>query len=165
LRPAIRRAVGLSHQLLAIGRRQLDNREEIQVFPFLNRIAHDLRLILRSDVQVDTHIQSELPSLWGGELGLEQAVMDLALNARDALSHSGGTITLAAQTEEITEVTPTMQKDMPPGQYLCISVTACDSDEDLAGLRMAGVRGILHKPVRADELAKAIGAVLADRPS
>jgi len=123
IRISIRRAVGLSHQLLAVSRRQLDSRKEIQVFPLINRIAHDLRLMLRSDVRITTSVEAGLPAIWGSELGIEQAMMDLVLNARDALSHGKGTITLAGETEEVTELRPTMQTDMPPGRYVCLSVT------------------------------------------
>jgi PAS domain S-box-containing protein len=129
---AARRAAALTHRLLAFSRRQTLNAKPTDV----NRLIADMvELISRT---VGPEISIEVVGgmgLWHPLVDanqLENAVLNLCINARDAMP-SGGKITIETANRWIDE---RMAKDreLTPGQYIsiCITDTGCGMSEDVA---------------------------------
>ena len=122
IRKAAERASGLARQLLTIGRPTIAHRELLD----LNGIVHDLDPLLRPLVPASIRVRIEL----GGGLGaiaadrgqIEQVIVNLVLNARDAMPFGGE---LAVETREL-HVEPNMQPwpdaELPSGTYVVLVV-------------------------------------------
>jgi PAS domain S-box-containing protein len=122
IRRAAERAGSVTRQLLAFSRKQL---LEPRVFDLNETVAAISRLISRllgADVEVQTRLHgAELPVL--GDPGqVEQAVINLAVNARDAMP-GGGRLVLETTRETIDEVHARSHPPMPPGEYIVLRVS------------------------------------------
>lgn len=120
IRKAAERAMHLTRQLLGFGRQRLVAREVVS----LNTVVHGMERMLRPLLGEDIALQLELdPALGGVEADygqLEQVVMNLALNARDAIQ-GGGRVTLATRNLELPEAGATrLAPELPPGSYVLL---------------------------------------------
>jgi two-component system cell cycle sensor histidine kinase/response regulator CckA len=115
------RAASLTQQLLAFSRRQVLLPKVID----LNLIVADFENMLRRLLGARIHLAiNYAPGLWHvradpGEIG--RVIMNLTLNARDAMLHSG---TLTLQTSTVFLTRPeAAEKDLAPGRYVVLSVS------------------------------------------
>jgi PAS domain S-box-containing protein len=116
-----RRGAKLTSQLLAFSRIQRIRMAPVSV----NRVIDNMRLMLRhtigSAITVRTMLDPGADRALCDENQLENAILNLAINARDALmpdgEHGGGTLTIA--TGLVSEAEGT---DLAPGDYVCVSV-------------------------------------------
>ncbi len=92
---AISRASGLTSQLLAFSRRDVVLPTRVEVGPLLLRAAELARRLVGAGVQVELEVPPDTWALWTGPSQLEQIVMNLAANARDAMPQ-GGVLRLSA---------------------------------------------------------------------
>jgi two-component system cell cycle sensor histidine kinase/response regulator CckA len=120
IRRAGERAAELTHQLLAFSRKQI-----LQPRPLdLNAVVASLEMMLRRLIGG----QANLVCDYGSDIGvvnadpgqLEQTIVNLVLNARDAMPH-GGTVTISTGSMERYE-SSAEQLDVHPGQYVRLSV-------------------------------------------
>jgi signal transduction histidine kinase/ActR/RegA family two-component response regulator len=91
---AAKRAGQLTTQLLTLGRAQLGAREPVGMLEFLGRLQSALRRVLPDDVALYVESPTTPITARADLAGLERAVYNLVLNARDAMPR-GGTITLS----------------------------------------------------------------------
>ena len=116
------RAAGLTRQILAFSRRQI---MEMRVLD-LNNVLQDLDKMLRRVIGEDV----ELVTLLAGELGrvrtdpgqIEQVIMNLAVNARDAMPH-GGKLTIETANVELDEEYARRHIAVKPGHYVMLAVS------------------------------------------
>ena len=99
---AARRAGQLTTQLLTLGRAQIGAREAVEMTDFLGRLQSALRRVLPDDVVLHVDAPTEPVTARVDLAGLERAVYNLVLNARDAMPGTGGTITLSCHRETVT---------------------------------------------------------------
>ena len=85
IRSTANRAADLVRKLLAFSRKQTVKREVIGLGELISDFAVLLRRLLREDVELETDYGKDLPTLHIDKSQLETAVMNLAVNARDAL--------------------------------------------------------------------------------
>ncbi|MEW5686908.1 MAG: PAS domain S-box protein [Pseudomonadota bacterium] len=121
-RTAADRAAGLTARLLAFSRKQT-----LQPTPLdLNAVVRDMTELLHRTLGEDVELEGVLsPRLWRVELDrnqLESAVLNLAVNARDAMP-SGGKLTLETANTYLDANYATKDVEVVPGQYVMISVT------------------------------------------
>jgi PAS domain S-box-containing protein len=95
IRESAVRAGELTHQLLAFGRRQLLQVDEIDICGVVERMDALLRRLLGEDIRLETSFGADEIVVRADKTQLEQVVMNLAVNARDAMP-GGGTLTIAA---------------------------------------------------------------------
>jgi PAS domain S-box-containing protein len=111
-------AAALTQQLLAFSRRQIVT---LQLFD-LNRLVAGLDKMLHrligEDVELATLLRPELPNVKVDAGQIEQVVMNLVVNARDAMPR-GGTITIRTEVVEFSERSP---EGVGPGRYVVLSV-------------------------------------------
>src|SRR6185369_8051080 len=99
---AAKRAGQLTTQLLTLGRAQIGAREPIEMTDFLGRLQGALRRVLPDDVVLHVDAPTDPVTARVDLAGLERAVYNLVLNARDAMPGAAGTITLSCHHETVT---------------------------------------------------------------
>ncbi|WCS28593.1 PAS domain-containing protein (plasmid) [Methylobacterium sp. NMS14P] len=118
---AAKRAAALTHRLLAFSRRQTLDPKPTNV----NRLVHDMEELVRRTVGPAIHLEVVgLAGLWPALIDpgqLENALLNLCINARDAMP-DGGRITIETANRWIDEAGG-RQHDLAPGQYLSVCVT------------------------------------------
>lgn len=115
------RAAALTKQLLAFSRKQM-----IQLRPTnINAVVLDMDKLLRrtlgEDIELVTLIDNEMGCINADAGLIEQAVMNLAVNARDAMP-KGGSLTIQTATVPIDEKQCRERVNVEPGEYIMISV-------------------------------------------
>ena len=115
---AARRAAELTSQLLAFSRRQVVPTSEIRPADVLNELKPLLKRLLGSKMSLILNIEDRDVPVLASSTQLEQVLMNLAANARDASNDSG---TLTIQMES-TQLGDGEVADLPPGEYVEISV-------------------------------------------
>ncbi len=91
---AARRASALTHQLLAFSRKQPMAIEDLDVNEVIRSTMDMLRRLIGEDVALVSELQPRLDSVRADRAQIEQVIVNLVVNARDAMPH-GGRITLA----------------------------------------------------------------------
>lgn len=114
-------AATLIRQLLAFSRKQDVKAQTLAINDLVENTGRLLRRPLGSEIELVYQLQ---PDLWDVEADasqMEQVVMNLALNARDAMPH-GGRITISTANLVLTGDDPTIPPFVQPGEYVMLSV-------------------------------------------
>jgi CheY-like chemotaxis protein len=119
---AIARAVDLTRQLLAFGRRQVLNPQLLDINGVVAGIEKMLRRIIGEHVELRTEAGAGLPHVRVDRGQLEQVLVNLAVNARDAMP-AGGRLAIATRAVRLTEAEARRHGAPAAGEYVTISVT------------------------------------------
>ena len=115
------RAAAITRQLLSFSRRQGSPRV-LNPNSQLRNIDRMIRGLIEEDVEYHTRLSEDLWNIRMDPVALEQVVINLAINARDALS-AGGTITLETENLTVEEVDDSRGGTLKPGEYVALAVT------------------------------------------
>jgi PAS domain S-box-containing protein len=119
---AANRASALTHRLLAFSRRQPLDPKPVSVNPLIASMEDLLRRTMGEQIELELALAADpWPTLCDAHQ-LENAVLNLAINARDAMP-DGGKLTIATSNCDLGEASPLRSRDMRPGAYVCIGVT------------------------------------------
>ena len=125
------RGAALTQRMLAFARRQELKLEPLDLPELIFGMTNLLQSSLGPSVQIDTHFPLRLPKALADPNQLELALLNLAVNARDAMP-KGGSVGIAAN-----EVTVTADPVLKPGHYICVSVTDTGTGMDEETLQHA----------------------------
>jgi hypothetical protein len=114
------RAAGLTRQLLAYGRRQALEPGPVELPPMLHDLIPMLDRTIREDIVLVTDLAPRLPAVRADRVQLEQVLVNLVLNARDAMPQ-GGRITIAAAPDVLDEAAAE-RAGVAPGPYVRLAV-------------------------------------------
>ena len=116
------RGAGIIKQLLTFGRGTTGERVPVQ----LPALVRDMANIIRETFPKNITARREAPSaVWpvrGDATQLHQVLMNLCVNARDAMP-TGGTLTLELENVQVDETLAQVDPDAKPGRYVVLSVT------------------------------------------
>jgi PAS domain S-box-containing protein len=115
------RAAELTRQLLAFSRQQVLLPQRVNLREIVTGIEPLVRTLLGPEITLVTDVMSSVPDIEADRSQLEQVLMNLAVNARDAMP-SGGTITLAIGRAEVTSANEDDHPGTPPGSYATLVV-------------------------------------------
>ena len=116
------RAAGLTRQLLAFSRKQIVEPTPLDLNAVIIGIRPMLGRLIREDVKVMLGLRAELAPVTADRGQVEQIVMNLAVNAQDAMPR-GGTLTLETANIELDEQYAKSHLGVEPGQYVVLTVT------------------------------------------
>jgi PAS domain S-box-containing protein len=115
------RAAALTQQLLAFSRRQLAETELLAVNEVVHGLESLLRRLIGEHIALSVVLAPDVGRVRGNRVQLEQVVMNLAANARDAMP-DGGTLTIATENVMVNGNFPREQLRIEPGPYVMLSV-------------------------------------------
>ncbi len=129
---AAERATDLTRQLLAFSKRQMVKPAMLNLNALVQDMDRMLRRVMGEDVELVTILAPELKTIQADPGQLEQVILNVAVNARDAMPN-GGRLTLQTGNVQVPEEFDRTQLALPPGQYatLCISDTGHGMDEQI----------------------------------
>lgn len=116
------RAAALTRQLLAFSRKQLLQPRALDLTPVLNELGKMLTRVLAENIELRIDLQPGLATVKVDQSQLEQAILNLAVNARDAMPQ-GGTLTIQGQNVHFDEAQVGRHSSLPPGDYVVLSIT------------------------------------------
>lgn len=119
---AARRGAELNRTLLAFSRRQRLAPTAVAVRDLIEGMAGMLERTLGEHIQVMVHSRANLPAAMADPAQLETAVLNLAVNARDAMV-SGGKLTIETAATYLDEHYASLEADVRPGPYVLIAVS------------------------------------------
>lgn len=122
---AAQRGAALTQRMLAFARRQELDLQPVDLPDLVRGMTDLLQRSIGPSIQIDTRFPLLLSAIHADANQLEMALLNLAVNARDAMSE-GGTITIAAREENVSSGSAIKLK---AGRYVCLSVI--DSGEGM----------------------------------
>lgn len=118
---AAERATALTRQLLAYSRKQMIQRRPLDLNEIVRQTATMLRRVIGEHIAIDTQFASRLPLVYADASSVDQVIMNLALNARDAMPN-GGRLTLSTAEIVIDEAYRARSSEAQLGSHVCLSV-------------------------------------------
>jgi PAS domain S-box-containing protein len=123
IRKAGESAAALVRQLLAFSRKQVLQRERLDLNAMLGEMHNMLLLLMGERIEVVLRLAPVLEDLYVDRHQIEQVLLNLAINARDAMPQ-GGVLTIETGQEFLAgSVCPRCGAEVQPGAYVCVSVT------------------------------------------
>jgi len=122
IRTAAERAAGLTRQLLAFSRKQVLQMRTLDLNELLTDIDKLLRRLLREDIDMVTKLDPRLGAVRADSGQLEQVVVNLAVNARDAMP-GGGRLTIETRNAELDEAYTREHVPVRPGRYVMFALS------------------------------------------
>ncbi len=176
IRKTADRAAGLTRQLLAFSRKQVLQRKVLDLNVMVEEVSAMLRRLIGEDVELVLDLGAAAGHVNADPGQLEQALMNLAVNARDAMPR-GGTLGLATDRVQIAAAPPDRPDALPPGPYAVLRVTDTGVGMDAAtqarifepffttkepgkgtGLGLSMVHGVVRQHGGAIRVTSAVGS-------
>jgi PAS domain S-box-containing protein len=125
------RAAALTYQLLAFGRRQALRPRVLDLNSEIRQLERMLRRLIGEDIDVVVHLDAEVGKIQVDPNQLQQVIINLAVNGRDAMPR-GGTLTISTRRCWVERDDPVVRPDAGPGPYavLCIADSGEGMDAD-----------------------------------
>jgi PAS domain S-box-containing protein len=116
------RAAELTHQLLAFARRDVVQPRPLDLNHVITRVEQLLIRSLGEHVVLKTDLAPQLRAVLADPGQIEQVLVNLAVNARDAMP-SGGTLVVQTFVTDVDESHAAGRIGLPPGQYACMKIS------------------------------------------
>ena len=146
IRAAAMRAAALTAQLLAFSRKQMLQPRILTTATVLAELRGMLQRLLTEDIQLRVEPSEGVWSVKADRGQLEQVIVNLVVNARDAMP-DGGLVYIAAANAHLEEPFATRHSTVPPGDYVAIRVKDSGVGMNLATQQRAFEPFFTTKPV------------------
>jgi PAS domain S-box-containing protein len=171
-----KRAAALVRQLLAFSRQQVLRLEDLDIREIVTDLAKMIRRVIGEDIVLDIRCQTGLPAIRADRGQIEQILLNLCINARDAMS-GGGSLILETDCVDLDDEYCRPFPWASPGRYAMLSVTdtGCGMDPEVqqrifepffttkgldkgTGLGLSTVYGIVQQHNGITSVSSAVGA-------
>jgi PAS domain S-box-containing protein len=122
IRRAAERGAALTRQLLAFSRKQVLRPRVLDLGTVVSGIEPMLRRLIGEDIQLETAFEDPRRPVYADSGQVEQIILNLVLNARDAMP-SGGRLVIATANAVLDEEYATFHPGVRPGAYALLSVS------------------------------------------
>jgi nitrogen-specific signal transduction histidine kinase len=119
---AAERATQLTKQLLAFSRQQMLDPVPLDLAEIAGGLLPMLRRLIGEDIEIAMLTDNGLPAVLADRAQLEQVLVNLAVNARDAMP-TGGTLTIETRAVTLDDAYAERHAGVEPGEYVCLTVT------------------------------------------
>ena len=128
------RAAALTRQLLAFSRRQVLQPRVVNLNSLVLNAEKMLERLIGEDIEIHLSLETRLGSVSADPGQLEQVIMNLAVNARDAMP-DGGNLTFETRDVEVETARSLGHFRIAPGSYVMLAVrdTGCGMDQETVG--------------------------------
>jgi PAS domain S-box-containing protein len=116
------RAANLTRQLLAFSRRQVVEMKVLDLNTLLRDLEKMLHRVIGEDIKLETALTADLGRVKADPGQIEQAILNLVVNARDAMP-GGGKLTIETGNEEVDAEFAGKHMGLKPGRYVGLSVS------------------------------------------
>lgn len=124
IRMAAERAAKLTQQLLTFGRKQFMQIELLDMNETIHRVTQMLRRVLGENVSLRCNLAPRLPMIEADATMMEQIIMNLSVNARDAMP-GGGSLIIGTVPVLVSRAYVAKNPEAREGTFICLSV--CDN--------------------------------------
>jgi len=152
---ASERAAGFIRHLLAFSRKQIYRTKILDLNALLRTLESLLPRLLGGHIALETNYSSQLPHIAADTALVEQIVMNLAINARDAMP-KGGKLRIETSVVDLDSQSARRHADGRPGRFVCLSVA-----DNGCGMEPALVQRIFEPFFTTKEIGKGTGLGLA----
>ncbi|HWW09225.1 MAG TPA: PAS domain S-box protein [Candidatus Acidoferrales bacterium] len=172
---AAERAARLTHQLLAFARREVRNLEVLDINAVVGEVETLLRRTLGEHVELTTHGARDLKAVRADRGQIEQVLLNLAVNARDAMPN-GGTLCVETENVELDDEYAALHPSLQAGPHVRVRVVdtgfgmdretldrafepffSTKSKDQGTGLGLATVYGIVTQAAGVVDLQSEVG--------
>ena len=122
IKAAGERAASLTRQLLAFSRRQMLQPQTVDINVLVRQMEKLLRRLISEDVELVTSLADGLPSVKVDPASIEQVLVNLAVNARDAMP-GGGRLTIETAAVDLDGPYAESHASVVPGRYVMLAVS------------------------------------------
>jgi PAS domain S-box-containing protein len=119
---ATTRAASLTSQLLAFSRKQILQPKVLDLGTVLTEVGKMLERLLDATITLRLEVHPGIGKIKVDRSQLEQAILNLAVNARDAMP-AGGTLAIQARNVHFSETQVWQHSSLPPGSYVALTVS------------------------------------------
>ncbi len=119
---AARRGAELTRRLLASTRQQALQPSVVHVETVVTNLVHVLRRLIHESIRIDTHVAADVSRIRIDASQFENALLNLAINARDAMP-TGGVLAISAENVDLTDTIIPADVDVAPGSYVRVSIS------------------------------------------
>lgn len=116
------RSMSLTRQLLAFSRKQVISPKVLDLNEVVRNTEKMLRRLIGEDVVFETRLQEDLMSVKADPGQIEQILMNLAVNARDAMPQ-GGILTIDTENHILEDLDSSPLSEIQPGAYVALRIT------------------------------------------
>jgi two-component system cell cycle sensor histidine kinase/response regulator CckA len=131
IQQASERAANLTGQLLLMSRRQPMEFADVNVNESVRNLMRMLERLIGEDISVENELAGDLWRVRGDSGNVEQVILNLAVNARDAMP-DGGTLKVRTQNVSLDEREARRAPESKPGKFVCLSVEDTGTGMDRA---------------------------------
>jgi PAS domain S-box-containing protein len=119
---ASERAAALVRQLLAFSRKQVLQPKNIDLNGIVNGLEQLLRRLMGEDIRIQTKLAVDVGTIKADPSQIEQVLMNLVVNARDAMPH-GGKLIIETTNAELDQAYASEHVSVKPGRYVMLAVS------------------------------------------
>jgi two-component system cell cycle sensor histidine kinase/response regulator CckA len=122
IRKAGERAASLTHQLLAFSRQRVMQPQILDLNALVNDMGKMLKRLIGMHIEITTNLAMELDRVKAEQSQIEQVIVNLVVNARDAMPE-GGKLQIETSNFEVNEKFASSFPFLQPGPYVLLTVT------------------------------------------
>jgi two-component system, cell cycle sensor histidine kinase and response regulator CckA len=123
------RAAGLTRQLLAFSSRQVITQQAVALDQLVQNMQNMLQRVIGSEIQMSTEVWPDLTPVLADTTQVEQILVNLVINARDAMP-GGGKIAIELRNVELDKIGVAAHPGLQPGDYVEMSIADTGSGMD-----------------------------------